>query len=331
MTRTARTIDGSIYRFLTGRATEADERRLLDWLETSDKNRSRFFELAAIHTLHRTLASKELDSRRDAMLHRLNARIDADETMRRQLRRKRFALWRRISIAAAIAAAIVTTFFLHTVDSAPDAAEDYRIYTNTTGTIAELFLEDNTRVWLQNGTELQYAVDRTKGDRRVRLNGEAYFRVTPDAERPFIVATEHLHVRVLGTSFNVRAAAGNPKTEVMLESGSVRLQDAAGNNLLRLQPNQRAVHDAEHNDIVIETVYAPHYITRHYDLVTISYATIAEIIARVEENYDVRLRIPDPNDTKRYDINFLRSNSLEEVLDIIEVLCGQRCSVVRNE
>ena len=59
-------------------------------------------------------------------------------------------------------------------------------------------------------------------------------------------------------------------------------------------------------------------------------ATIGEIIARIESNYVVRIRIADPDNRKRYDINYLRTNSLEEVIDIVEFMTGQRCEVVRG-
>ncbi|MFQ7502381.1 MAG: FecR domain-containing protein [Alistipes finegoldii] len=54
------------------------------------------------------------------------------------------------------------------------------------------------------------------------------------------------------------------------------------------------------------------------------------MIARIESDYGVRIRIADPDNRKRYDINYLRTNSLEEVIDIVEFMTGQRCEVVRG-
>ena len=143
--------------------------------------------------------------------------------------------------------------------------------------------------------------------------------------------TENLSVRVLGTAFNVRAHAADPLTEVVLERGSVRLQTPEGYNLVRLHPNQRAVFDAAKDDIEVEEIYAEHFVTERYNLVAMKNATIGEIIARIESNYGVRIRIADPDNRKRYDINYLRTNSLEEVIDIVEFMTGQRCEVVRGK
>ena len=62
-----------------------------------------------------------------------------------------------------------------------------------------LHLEDGTQVWLQDGTELRYAVGKGDGERIVRLDGEAYFDVSHDARHPFVVETRELAIRVLGT------------------------------------------------------------------------------------------------------------------------------------
>lgn len=186
-------------------------------------------------------------------------------------------------------------------------------------------------MWLQDGTELRYAVGKGDGERIVRLDGEAYFDVSHDARHPFVVETRELAIRVLGTAFNVRALAGDPLTEVVLERGAVRLETPGGDNLVRLHPNQRAVYDARMGDMEVAEINAPLYVTRRYNLVTMKGATITEIIAGIEKSYGVRIRIMSPDDGKRYDINYLRSNSLEEVVDIVEFMTGTHCEVIRNE
>ena len=251
--------------------------------------------------------------------------------MRREVKRRRPA-WRRWASAAAAAAVVVvavTAAWFAGVGTPGD--ELFRTYLNESGEIAALRLEDGTQVWMQDGTELQYAVGAGSEERIVRIDGEAYFDVAHDEAHPFVVKTENLSVRVLGTAFNVRAHAADPLTEVVLERGSVRLQTPEGYNLVRLHPNQRAVFDAAKDDIEVEEIYAEHFVTERYNLVAMKNATIGEIIARIESNYGVRIRIADPDNRKRYDINYLRTNSLEEVIDIVEFMTGQRCEVVRGK
>ena len=165
----------------------------------------------------------------------------------------------------------------------------------------------------------------------MRLDGEAYFDVSHDARHPFVVETRELAIRVLGTAFNVRALAGNPFTEVVLERGAVRLETPGGDNLVRLHPNLRAENNNQKNNKKKTEFIAPLYVTRRYNLVTMKGATITEIIAGIEKSYGVRIRIMSPDDGKRYDINYLRSNSLEEVVDIVEFMTGTHCEVIRNE
>ena len=321
-------MEGLLYRDLVRRTSGAEDREVYAWLEASEKNRSLFFEVAAVWSAHRTLISPATGERCDAMLRRLNARIDADDAMQRPAR---FA-WRRWMSAAAAAAVVVIAVAAAWLAGLrlPEAGR-FQSYANHTGDVAVLHLEDGTQVWLQDGTELRYAVGKGDGERIVRLDGEAYFDVSHDARHPFVVETRELAIRVLGTAFNVRALAGDPFTEVVLERGAVRLETPGGDNLVRLHPNQRAVYDARMGDMEVAEINAPLYVTRRYNLVTMKGATITEIIAGIEKSYGVRIRIMSPDDGKRYDINYLRSNSLEEVVDIVEFMTGTHCEVIRNE
>lgn len=324
-------IEELLYKHLTHRTTGEEDGRIYAWLERSEENRRTFFEVAAVWSAHRTLSSKTLGQRCDKMVRRLNARIDADARERTDTPHRRPAWRGRIYAAAAMAAvvAIAVAAVWFAGMRTPDAGS-FSTYANGTGEVASLHLGDGTQVWLRPGTELRYAVDGDAG-RTVRMRGEAYFDVHPDAARPFVVETPDLTVRVLGTAFNVRAVGGDPLTEVVLERGSVRLETPEGAPLVRLRPDQRAVFDAAQDGIEVEAINASLFVTGRYDLVSMKHASIAEIVAGIEKNYGVRLRIEAPDDSKRYDINYLRSNSLEEVIDIVEFMTGQHCEVIRGE
>jgi transmembrane sensor/regulatory protein len=324
-------IDSVLYKHLNRCTTQAEEQELFAWLEAEEEHRRFYFEIAAIWSAHKTLSCRELSQRHAAMMLRLNARIDADDAMRRNRHSSRHG-WRgwvaAVAAAAVVLVAVAAVWFAGL--SSPDG-DRFQTYINQTGEIVSLRLDDGTQVWLQTDTELQYAVEKEREERIVRLEGEAYFDVMHNEAQPFVVKTENLAVRVLGTAFNVKAHAADSRVEVVLERGSVRLQSPEGGNLVRLHPNQKAIYDAVVDDIEVEEIFASHFVTQRYSLVAMKNATIGEIISHIEKSYGVKIRIEQPDNQKRYDINYLRSNSLDEVIDIIEFMTGQHCEVVRGE
>ena len=85
-------------------------------------------------------------------------------------------------------------------------------------------LPDGTQVWLNSDSKLAYDKDMTKRiTRNVHLTGEAFFDVTHNKSHPFIITTDKITVKVLGTAFNIRAYAKDKKTETTLIRGSIAL------------------------------------------------------------------------------------------------------------
>ena len=100
-------------------------------------------------------------------------------------------------------------------------------------------LSDGTIVYLNSESELRYPVNFVGRDRRVYLSGEAYFDVVQDEAHPFIVDMGNSSVRVLGTSFDVRAYADEDEVLTTLVQGSVKF--SAGKEFVTLEPGKQTV------------------------------------------------------------------------------------------
>ena len=91
----------------------------------------------------------------------------------------------------------------------------------------ELSLSDGTKAYLNAGSSLKYPVKFLRDrDRNVYITGEAFLEVAKDSLRPFIVNTEKMNVRVLGTKFNVSSYPEDDNSEVVLVEGAVSLYKA---------------------------------------------------------------------------------------------------------
>jgi len=101
-----------------------------------------------------------------------------------------------------------------------------------------LTLSDGTNVWLNSQTKISYPAVFTGNDRRVSIDGEAYFKVSHDASKPFKVETCKGVVEVLGTTFNVEAYKNEDKFNVALLEGSVKIESNGDDYLLA--PDQMA-------------------------------------------------------------------------------------------
>ena len=122
-------------------------------------------------------------------------------------------------------------------------AEVVETHTLTTphGKDFKLTLADGTIVWLNAESRLEYPSRFVGSERRVKLTGEAYFQVTKDASHPFVVETEQLQARVLGTELNVRSYKA-ADSQVTLINGKVEVcADPAKNEYTQLLHGENAL------------------------------------------------------------------------------------------
>lgn len=140
-------------------------------------------------------------------------------------------------IAATLAVGLVSYFLFFTGsagsrgkkaehDQLPGETAIYREkneVSTKTGSNSRIVLPDGSTVWLNAGSTIEYDKNFDHEIREVSLNGEAYFDVTKDPERPFIIHTQKINIKVLGTAFNVKSYANDSHSETSLIHGSIEV------------------------------------------------------------------------------------------------------------
>jgi transmembrane sensor len=124
----------------------------------------------------------------------------------------------------------------------------YNTLTNPRGSkVIDMTMSDGSHVWLNAGSSVRYPVVFAGNERKVEVNGEAYFEIAHNAARPFIVSKGAMNVQVLGTHFNINAYDDETNIKVTLLEGSVKVttsQSATGSvQSLVLKPGQQALVD----------------------------------------------------------------------------------------
>ncbi|MFT3949574.1 MAG: FecR domain-containing protein [Agriterribacter sp.] len=116
----------------------------------------------------------------------------------------------------------------------------YNILSNPRGSkIIDITLADGSRVWLNAGSSVTYPVAFTGSERRVSIEGEAYFEVAHDALKPFIVSKEKTAVKVLGTRFNVNAYDDEADIRITLLQGAVEVSN--NQQVAAVKPGEQAI------------------------------------------------------------------------------------------
>jgi ferric-dicitrate binding protein FerR (iron transport regulator) len=110
------------------------------------------------------------------------------------------------------------------------------------GSRTHLTLPDGTLVWLNAGSRINYEKNFGAAQRIVNLTGEAFFDVAPNANKPFVIHTSSIDIRVLGTSFNVKSYPSDKTTEATLIRGSIEIsiRNRPSDKII-LKPNEKLV------------------------------------------------------------------------------------------
>lgn len=170
-------------------------------------------------------------------------------------------------------------------DNDPSA---FRTLTVPYGRRMEVVLPDNSKVWLNAGSQLTLPLVFDKGERRVYLEGEGYFDVDTDPQRPFYVHTADLMIKVLGTTFNISSYKDDAFTSAVLLSGEIELHSADNTTFESriLNPGTAAVLSKNNKQLSISQQPVESYVSWTQKQLILEKTSLAEIIKRLERFYN---------------------------------------------
>ncbi|PSL46199.1 FecR family protein [Chitinophaga niastensis] len=180
----------------------------------------------------------------------------------------------------------------------------------------EVILPDSSHVWLNAGARLEYP--REFGEvRSIKLEGEGFFDIHPDAHHPFEVHTMEINVQVLGTSFDVKAYNTLDETQVTVKTGMVKvLHDQKGLDVL--SANDQLTFSRSAQQYMKSKVNNQQIDEWAGGMISLSQAGFAELALTLENQYGVHIRY-NPAEMKQdeYTLRCSKQLSVTQVLDLI--------------
>lgn len=186
------------------------------------------------------------------------------------------------------------------------------------GTITHLFLPDSTEVWLNAASTLRFPSVFTGNERRIQLNGEAYFSVHHNKRKPFIVKTDYLEVVALGTAFNLSAYSGDYKISTTLEKGKVKIIDNKNTNkIMFLDPNDQLNYFPNNQTYQSHKVRVQDVIAWKDGVLIFRETPFFEVVAKLERWFNADIQIFDQSIVNDRFTGTFTIESLEQVMELL--------------
>jgi ferric-dicitrate binding protein FerR (iron transport regulator) len=205
---------------------------------------------------------------------------------------------------------------------------------NTTNAPQIILLPDSSKVFLEKGAKLHYPSVFDAEKRAVYLDGEAFFEVAHDAQRPFLVYANDIVTKVLGTSFRIKTDENN-KTIVSVKTGKVSVfkRDKKTNTFentegVVLTPNLQVVYDAKEDKLKKDLVQAPAVLVEQNQAITFNNATVTSVFKQLSTTYGVDIIFDEVSLHKCTIIAKFDKENLYERLSLICKIIGARYDIV---
>jgi len=275
-------------------------------------------------------------------------------------RKKGFFTIKKIAISLCFIGILITGVFLYENEvskNSPVTVEKSSEITTSNGSKTTITLPDGTKVWVNAGSKLTYENSYGNKLREVSLSGEAFFDVVHNAEKPFVIHTSKMDIRVLGTAFNVRCYPDEKKIETSLIRGSIEvtLKDRPKEKIY-LKPNEKLTLT---EDVVTTTVLknlrkSKHEVEVTEPLVAISHLTyqpadssvvetswvenklvfrsetFEEVALKMEKWYGVSINIQNENLKQEHLTGSFESETVDQALSALQFTTNFRYTINKN-
>ncbi|MDR2775420.1 MAG: DUF4974 domain-containing protein [Tannerella sp.] len=302
-------MENLLIRYFAGTLSDDEKSVLFGLLKHDDTLKAEFVRLQnlmavagmASHTEDECSASETLQT----LIHRIH---------RRRIRRTCLSVMKY----AAIIILLAGVWFVSKEYASNRHTPEYTLIEAFKGQRVYVMLADGTEVRLSSRSQLRIPKRFNNSERMVELNGEGFFSVVKNEQKPFTVQTRQHRVTVSGTQFNVFAYAESPLLEVDLLEGSVFISsNSSTDERLYLLPNEKAFVRDRRLFKTASSFMQSHYIKN--GIYNFENQPMKEIAERLELWYDVKIRIVKPEmENYRFSGKFRQTDDINQILKAVK-------------
>lgn len=298
-----------IAKYLLGETSEEEVQDLLVWLKASSKHVKIFVDMRRTWLTQRAYDvedTMDLDEEWQAFAKKVSLE---EETVTRKIKR---SPQRTFLYAAAIALLLIVpslAYYLYFMQPVKKTLFADSLVTEST-------LPDGTQVALNTGSVLYYPSIFKGRERKVTLEGEAYFDVTHNKNKAFVIEAGKLEIRVLGTSFYVNTEASDHTIEVALISGKVALN--YNDQKIFIEPGEKAIVNKYNGEMTSHKFNDPNLLAWKTHTLQFNNTPLNEIIEVLEKVYNKDITVMNPELNNCRITATFEGQSLEAILLVLQ-------------
>lgn len=302
-----------IKKYLSGKSSEEEQKDLLQWIRR-EENLNEFQRIKQEWTteVRRETMPSEFAQDWKAIQGKMMAQLQQE--VQQKQRTLNFFRYAAIFMVLIAVPALLYIFS----QNQPAAPLVYTTVAADYGQISKAVLPDSSVVWVNSGSSIKYNNQFSASNRNIELEGEAFFKVTRNADLPLIVSNSDLKVKVLGTEFSVSAYPEEPNIHVILEKGKVELTSASNTRFRQeMKPGEMATFSKIKKELALTAVNTSLYTSWKDGLINIYNLPLSELVIKLEKRFNQKFLVDEQIKDVPYTFT-IKNEDLSSVLSLME-------------
>lgn len=319
-----------IIKYLNNQCSEKELQEVVQWIKINSDDQDEKDRVFGLWENYKEDDNVADDEKFSAMFDRIQQKIESRSGKTVRLQPSSWSVlasW--LTRAAAILLVPVLAFLMYTLserqsdlETLATLADDYLEVFAPIGSRTVVQLPDGSEVHLNYGSKLKYPSVFHGETREVELEGEGYFDVAQDPDRPFVVHAGNLNIKAVGTEFNVLAYPGDAAIATTLVEGKVLLEKQLPSykteSLGAMQPNQHVVYNSKTGDITSSMGRVDKYVAWTEGKMIFEDTPIEQVAQKLSRMFNVDIEVDENIRDYYYTVTFV-DEPLYQILDLMTI------------
>ncbi len=307
-------------KYFSGNASQEEISEVDQWFHTSEENKIEFMQYKEAWDLSNAEQFDESAAWKKVSEKVLTRTVDLKEEQSSPKIEKKEPKFNYLKIAASftllMVASLAVFYFLKNFNA--DFTKNSQISQVIDKVDQDVLLADGSKLFLAKKGQLTYKSDFSKdGERKVKLKGRAFFEISKNKEKPFVIETNNAKIVVTGTSFLVNEKEGY--TEVIVNSGSVRLMRNDKQTYITLKKGDIGEVSKDHKGLIKRKNKDSNYLSWMTGSFNFNSTPLKEVFALLEDKYEVNIELQNQGLGNCKLFSQFENRPIDEIMSIIEI------------